>query len=152
MAEPRRIDISNWDNSWLRQLRASAAAGRLCARGCGEPRGRTSRYVAGHDARGFRRVGCVYAFQAPDGGPVMLGQDANPAQRLRQEERWPGELRIVWSCLVDDVTQAERALHAHFAAQRIHPNAEWFDLPEVDSAVLNGVLLGCLRNGSDQEN
>src|SRR5687768_7203059 len=124
MAEPRTIDISNWDNSWLRQLAARAQADCL-------PRGRTSPNVAGRSARVFRRAGCVYAFQAPDGGPVMLGQATNPAQRLRQEQRWSGELRIVWSCFVDDVFEAERALNAYFAAQRIDPNAEWFDLPDV---------------------
>lgn len=67
----------------------------------------------------------VYFILAPDQGYVKIGWTADPAERLRQLQRWsPAPLRFA-TCLGGGQL-LERELHRFFAADRVH--GEWFRL------------------------
>ena len=63
--------------------------------------------------------------QRPD-SPFKIGKTVNPRGRLWGYAKLPYSFDLVCIMQVDDCTQAERALHNHFKANRL--NGEWFSM------------------------
>ncbi len=82
-------------------------------------------------ARGWQRperpsfdAAFVYFIQSVEGGPIKIGQAANPADRLKNLQLGcPVQLRILG--IVEGGLMMEKSLHRQFAQYRMH--GEWFD-------------------------